>query len=150
MGVSDHTRIFVHTIATGPSSSSGFGGAHFIKGSSSIASHMMSSSACKLSTGSLGVSRTKKDSHSSESNGSLCWSSRSEKKTASSSFCQMLMRPSGTLYLERPRRKTQAVDLENFCLEGLSNPLPPPRRGLLLLQHDPVSPARRLTCGPAA
>jgi hypothetical protein len=97
------------TISTGPSSSSGLGGTHLIKGSSSTASHMIFSSACKLSTGSLGVSRTKKDSHSSESNGSLCWSSRSEKKTASStsSFCQMSMRPSGrvrssrTNYLER-------------------------------------------------
>jgi uncharacterized protein with von Willebrand factor type A (vWA) domain len=35
-------------------------------------------------------------------------------------------------YVERPRRKTQTVDLENFCPEGLSNPLSSPRRGLLL------------------
>ena len=41
-------------------------------------------------------------------------------------------------YVERPRRKVQTVDLENVCLEGLSNPLSPPRRGLLLctLQHE--------------
>ena len=36
------------------------------------------------------------------------------------------------LYVERPRRKTQTVDLENFCPEGLSNPLSSPRRGLIL------------------
>ena len=40
--------------------------------------------------------------------------------------------PAGDHYVERPRRKAQRVDLENFCLEGLSNPLSPPRRGLLL------------------
>ena len=64
---------------------------------------------------------------------------------------------SGRHYVERPRRKTQTVDLDNFCPEALSNPLSPlfVHRGLLLctLQHDPrtaVSPAQRLTCGPVA
>ena len=53
-------------------------------------------------------------------------------------------------YVEQPRRKTQRVDLENFCLGWLLEPSFSPSSWPAPLQHDPVSPARRLTCGPVA
>jgi hypothetical protein len=48
------------------------------------------------------------------------------------------------------RRKTQRVDLENVCLGRPLEPSFSHSSWPAPLQHDPVSPARRLTCGPVA
>ena len=47
--------------------------------------------------------------------------------------------------------KSDNKHLEKSALEGLSNePSVSPSSWPAPLQHDPVSPARRLTCGPVA
>ena len=53
-------------------------------------------------------------------------------------------------YVERPRRKTQRVDLEKFCPGSPFEPSFSPSSWPAPLQHDAVSPARCLTCGPVA
>ena len=51
---------------------------------------------------------------------------------------------------ERPRQKTQTVDLENFCPVRPFEPWFSPSSWPAPLPHDPVRPARRLSCGPDA
>jgi hypothetical protein len=71
-------------------------------------------------------------------------------RAACGATCGSAQRNCPTHYVERPRQKTQTVDLENVCPGRPFEPSFSPSSWPAPLQHDPVRPARRLSCGPVA